>query len=348
MSMDHPEITVTMPAYNRADLIAQAIESVQSQTMSSWELVIVDDGSTDATLEIARSYAKSDRRIKIFQNERNLGIGKTRNHALMRSTGRFITPLDSDDWYQPPRLERMLAAADAHGADLLSDDLLVIRHGEEIPSTTLSELCGEPLLETLEIDMAGLLRRLGFERDGIAVGLTKPLIRRQFLIDHGIQYDTTLQVVEDYWMLADCVAAGAKFIMIPEAHYYYRLHAAHTTSAANSQKDIESTKRRLEAFLASDVAATDLEAAEYARYHVRRMQLLSSYATFTHSIKDRRLHKAAWQMVREPSVMREFITRLPLVLERRRRARQGDPFAFDPLSGGHRSRKVPVSAKHTK
>src|SRR5678816_162983 len=97
--MDSPEITVTMPAYNRADLIARAIESVQSQTMSSWELVIVDDGSTDATLEIARGYAKRDRRIKIFQNEHNLGIGKTRNHALMRSTGRFITPLDSDDWY---------------------------------------------------------------------------------------------------------------------------------------------------------------------------------------------------------------------------------------------------------
>ena len=346
--MDSPEITVTMPAYNRADLIGRAIESVQSQTMSSWELVIVDDGSTDATLEIARGYAKSDRRIKIFQNEHNLGIGKTRNHALMRSTGRFITPLDSDDWYQPPRLERMLAAADEHGADLLSDDLLVIRHGDESPSATLSDLCGEPLLETLEIDMAGLLRRLGFERDGIAVGLTKPLIRRQFLIDHGIQYDTTLQVVEDYWMLADCVAAGAKFIMIPEAYYYYRLHAAHTTNASNSHKDIVSTKRRLVEFLATDVAASDSEAADYARYHIRRMDLLTAYATFTHSIKARHIHKAMWQMARQPSVLGEFATRLPLVLERRRRARRGDPFAFDPLSGGHRSRKVPASSKRSK
>jgi len=240
--MDHPEITVTMPAYNRADLISRAIESVQSQTMSAWELVIVDDGSTDATLEIAHGYAKSDKRIKVFQNEHNMGIGKTRNHALRRSTGRFITPLDSDDWYQPVRLERMLAAADEHGADLLSDDLLVIRHGDETPSATLSELCGEALLETLEIDMAGLLRRLGFERDGIALGLTKPLIRRQFLIDHGIEYDTTLQVVEDYWMLADCVAAGAKFVIIPEAHYYYRLHAAHTTNARRVRNAIPSSR----------------------------------------------------------------------------------------------------------
>ena len=221
--------------------------------------------------------------------------------------------------------------------------MLVIRDGDELPSATLSELCGEPLLETLVIDMAGLLRRLGFERDGIAVGLTKPLIRRQFLLDNGIQYDTTLQVVEDYWMLADCVAAGARFVMIPEARYYYRLHAAHTTSTANADKDIVSTKRRLEAFLATDVAANDPAAAAHARYHVRRMEILSSYSAFTTSIKAGRVHTAAWQMVRQPKVVGEFVARLPMVLERRRRARNGDTFAFDPLSGGHRSRRVPAS-----
>ena len=346
--MDQPEITVTMPAYNRADLITRAIESVQSQTMSSWELVIVDDGSTDDTLAIARKYASSDPRIKVFQNEHNMGIGKTRNHALSRSTGRFITPLDSDDWYDTARLEHMLAAADEHGADLLADDLLVIRDGDDLPSATLSELCGEPLLETLVIDMAGLLRRLGFERDGIAIGLTKPLIRRQFLLDHGIQYDTTLQVVEDYWMLADCVAAGAVrddprgALLLPPP---LRTH----TSTANADKDVVSTRRRLEAFLATDVAAKDPAAAANARYQVRRMEFLSSYSAFTKSIKAGHVHKAAWQMVRHPTVAGELVARLPLALERRRRARKGDTFAFDPLSGGHRSRRVPASvAKRAK
>ena len=336
--MDQPEISVTMPAYNRADLIARAIESVQSQTLRSWELVVVDDGSTDDTLAIARSYAARDNRIKVFQNETNLGIGKTRNHAVRRSTGRFITPLDSDDWYQPPRLERLLAAADAHHADILADDLLVIRDGDEMPMSTLSEICDEPLIETLVVDMAGLLRRLGFERDGIAVGLTKPLIRRQFLIDHAIEYDTTLQVVEDFWMLADCVAAGAKFVLIPEAYYYYRLHAQHTTSAAESPKDIASTKRRLQAFLDSPVAAAEPEAAEYARYHMHRMDVLTSYSEFVGAMRARQMGRAAWTLVRRPHVVPEFAARLPLIFERRRRARRGDPFAFDPLSGGHRSK----------
>src|SRR5687768_6239776 len=116
--MKRPEITVTMPAYNRADLIGRAIESVQHQTMTSWELVIVDDASTDATLDVAQSYALSDSRIKIYRHRHNKGIGETRNHALARSTGRFITPLDSDDWYHPSRLERLLASADAHHAEV--------------------------------------------------------------------------------------------------------------------------------------------------------------------------------------------------------------------------------------
>ena len=163
--------------------MGRAIESVQQQTLTSWELVIVDDGSTDTTLEVAQRYALSDPRIKIVRNESNVGIGKSRNHALAHSTGRFITPLDSDDWYHPERLERLVVSADEHNAHVLSDDLLVVRDGDDAPTTTLSELCSEPLDQPLHIDMAALLRRLGIERDGIALGLTKLLISRQFLVD---------------------------------------------------------------------------------------------------------------------------------------------------------------------
>jgi succinoglycan biosynthesis protein ExoO len=207
---------------------------------------------------------------------------------------------------------------------------------------TLSEVCHEPLLDTLVIDMAGLLRRLGFERDGMAVGLTKPLIRRQFLIDHGIEYDTTLHVVEDYWMLADCVAAGAKFVIIPEAHYYYRLHPQQSTTVAGSPRDITSTKARLQAFLDSPLAFVEPEAANFARYHIQRMEVLASYAVFSDALKRRHVGRALGEAVRHPRVVGEFAARLPYAIERRRRSRLGDPFAFDPLSSGHRTRPMPT------
>jgi succinoglycan biosynthesis protein ExoO len=176
----------------------------------------------------------------------------------------------------------------------------------------------------------------------MAVGLTKPLIRRQFLLDHDIEYDTTLHVVEDYWMLADCVAAGAHFVVIPEAYYYYRLHAQHTTSAAEAPRDIASTRKRLQAFLDGPVAAVDHEAADYARHHIRRLQVLSSYAAFTSALKDGRIGAAVREFARCPRVVNECAARLPNALERRRRARRGDLFAFDPLSSGHRSRAIPT------
>jgi succinoglycan biosynthesis protein ExoO len=342
--MQRPEITVTMPAYNRADFIGRAIESVQAQTLSCWELIIVDDDSTDATVNVAQSYASSDSRIKVYRNDNNLGIGPTRNHALARARGRFITPLDSDDWYQPERLERLLLSAEEHKAHVLSDDLLVVRDGDDLPSTTLSEICAEPLVEPLRIDMAGLLRRLGIERDGIALGLTKPLIDRQFLIDHRIEYDTSLDLNEDYWMLADCVAAGATFVMIPQALYNYRAHPQQTTKATDGANDVRSTKRRLEAFLHSDVAASDVVATANARYHLGRMDILTAYNSFTASLKSLRLDKAAWSALQKPCLLRELMAGLPLALDRRRRARRGDKFAYDPLFGPHLSRRVPVTA----
>lgn len=344
--MGAPEVSVMMPAYNRSDLIGHAIESVQAQSFPAWELVIIDDGSTDTTLTVARRYASADERIKVFANPQNLGIGKTRNHALTRCTGRFVTPLDSDDWYHPQRLERLLTAADDHNADLLADDLLIIRDGEQLPLTTLTDVCRERIVAPMHIDMAALLRRLGFERDGIALGLTKPFIRRSFLVDHGIGYDTTLQVVEDFWILADCVAAGAKFIMMPDAYYYYRLHRAHSTITANAIIDLEGTRRRLEELLSSDVALRNADAAHFARYHLQRMNVLLAYAEVVRSIRARHLDKATRQALTRPAVLLELAARLPDTVRRRIRARRGDPYAFDPLIGVHRSRTVPSPLPH--
>ena len=340
--MNRPEVSVTMPSYNRADLIGRAIESVMSQTMPSWELIVVDDGSTDTTLQVAESYASLDRRIRVYRNHHNTGVSCARNRALRHSHGRFITPLDSDDWYDPTRLERLLAAADDHGADVLADDLQVVRDDEDLPLTKLSVLCAETLSEPLHIDMAGLLRRLGIERDGLALGLTKPLIRRKFLVDHNIEYDTTLQVGEDYWLLADCVAAGATFVTVPDALYYYRIHAQQTTKASNPAHDILNTRRRLESYLTVHAAADDAQATHIAQHHIRRIELLANYSSFIDSLKSRRLHAAAGQMMKQPGLLREAAMRMPLMIERRRRARRGDPYAYDQLFGPHKSRRVPA------
>lgn len=332
--MYRPEITVTMPAFNRADLIGRAVDSVRAQTMSDWELVIIDDGSSDATYDIACDYAAIDSRIRVYKNAQNSGIAATRNHALSRSTGRFITPLDSDDWYHPQRLERMLAAADLHRADLLADDLLLVRDGDDDSWARLSQVCNEVLSAPLFIDLRVLFTRLGFENAGITLGLTKPLVRREFLLDHGISYDTSLQVVEDYWLLADCVIAGAKFVMIPEAYYFYWQHSNNSTLKANGSQDLASTRRRLMRFVESAHSPLHAAAHEVALVHIDRLERLEAYSTFVDSMRLKQLSRAAAQVARHPGVLTEAGRNVPHMVRRRyRRYVRGDRFAFDPISG---------------
>ena len=100
-----PEVSIVMPTYNRADTIGRAIDSVLRQTLQDWELLVVDDGSTDATCALVEGL---DVRIKLIRQE-NRGCYVARNNGLRNSRGRYITFLDSDDEWQPYFLEITLA-----------------------------------------------------------------------------------------------------------------------------------------------------------------------------------------------------------------------------------------------
>ena len=107
-----PKITVFIPAYNREQYIGDAIDSILAQTFTNYEILLIDDGSTDGTVGIMRSYA--DPRLRIIRNEKNLGIPKTRNKGIAHARGEYIAMLDSDDRAYPTRLEKQVAFMDRH------------------------------------------------------------------------------------------------------------------------------------------------------------------------------------------------------------------------------------------
>lgn len=112
MATAPPRVTVFMPVYNRAHTLAEAIESVLAQTYRDFELLLIDDGSTDASVAIARAYA--DPRIRLVVHAQNQGIPRTRNHGLEEARGEYLAILDSDDAAQPTRLAHQVAYLDAH------------------------------------------------------------------------------------------------------------------------------------------------------------------------------------------------------------------------------------------
>lgn len=100
-------VSIIMPSYNTAEFIEESINSVINQTYTNWELIIVDDCSTDGSEEIIKKFTQ-DERIKFYKNERNSGAAISRNYALREAKGKWIAFLDSDDLWHPEKLEKQL------------------------------------------------------------------------------------------------------------------------------------------------------------------------------------------------------------------------------------------------
>lgn len=110
--MHRPTITVFIPVYNRARYLAQAVDSMLAQTYRDFEILILDDGSEDDSLRIARSYR--DPRVRVETNSKNLGNTPTRNRGIDLSRGHYIATLDSDDFAMPERLAKQISYLETH------------------------------------------------------------------------------------------------------------------------------------------------------------------------------------------------------------------------------------------
>lgn len=114
--MENVVVTIVMPAYNASMFIANSICSVLSQSLASWELIVVDDSSDDDTVAIVEEYASYDARIRLIKLVENSGAAVARNVAIRVATGRYISFLDSDDRWLPQKLEVQLAFAQKNDA----------------------------------------------------------------------------------------------------------------------------------------------------------------------------------------------------------------------------------------
>jgi teichuronic acid biosynthesis glycosyltransferase TuaG len=104
MPHEPPLVSVIMPAYNAAGTLRESIDSILSQTCARWELIVVDDASTDGTAAVARAYADKDPRVRYFINERNVGAALARNRGINLAAGNYIAFLDSDDIWREDKL----------------------------------------------------------------------------------------------------------------------------------------------------------------------------------------------------------------------------------------------------
>ncbi|MGF1541076.1 MAG: glycosyltransferase family 2 protein [Pleurocapsa sp.] len=222
--MIRPEVSIIIPAYNSEQYLHGAIASALGQTYYNIEVIVVDDASTDGTLEVARSF--KDSRLKIIENQHNLGVSGARNRALQVARGQWIALLDSDDWYAPERIAQLLIAADEQDADLVADDLYLVREGEYYPWSTLLRENNHSLSSVELIDGVKFIEsdRLAPVNTGRtwSLGYTKPLMKKQFLHQNNLNYDEDIKVGEDFALYLKCLLRQARYIVVPQAYYFYR------------------------------------------------------------------------------------------------------------------------------
>lgn len=151
MEANKPLVSVIMPAYNAEKFIEKAIMSVIAQTYTNWELIVIDDGSKDATAEIVIQLAQQDSRIVFYANEKNMGVARTRNRGFDLAKGEYVALLDSDDIWLEEKLEKQLALFSETDADIVYTSYGIIdvedkKYKEDYlvpPQTDFEKMLGE-------------------------------------------------------------------------------------------------------------------------------------------------------------------------------------------------------------
>jgi teichuronic acid biosynthesis glycosyltransferase TuaG len=207
-----------MPAYNAGKYLNESIESVIGQTYADWELIIVDDGSTDSTATIATGYAASDPRIKYFYQEQGRQ-GKARNLAINNSRGYYLAFLDADDIWVNHKLQTQIDILKSRpGLDLIcSQGYYLYEDGKpDFFYTTIKEWSWEADGETF-IKMN-------------QVAILSAVVKRAAVIDVGLfTEDPSIQNIEDYHLWLKLLSKGYRFLSTPDFLFYYRVHQAQST-----------------------------------------------------------------------------------------------------------------------
>jgi len=300
---DRPDIAVVMANYNGARYLAAAIQSVIRQTLTDWELILIDDASTDDSLAIAREAAGTDARIKIFAQPSRKGPGAARNRALELVTANWIAILDSDDLMPAKRLEYLSRRAHVAGASVVADNLMMFSTTSR-PRSFLPERMRR---QASWISLASFIRSNCLYSRTPALGYLKPLIRTDIVRELCLHYDESLRIGEDYDFIVNLMAHGYRLLLEPASAYFYRKHEKSTSYRLRAD-DIIALMAADERFVGRGLPfAPPIEAALKRRQHSLRSLLL--YDTVITALKRRdflwaincaAMHPHIWPMLIQP------------------------------------------------
>lgn len=227
-----PVVSVILPVFNAVKYIQEAVNSIIGQTFSNFELIIINDGSTDGTLEILKQLAKLDDRVVLISRE-NRGISETLNEGIRAARGQWIAIMNADDIALANRFERQLHWLEKTGADICGGwikffgavDNRILKHPQSDQAIKMGLLFGSMFAQPTVMMKTELVRQLW--------------------------YDKTWKVAEDYDLWERAARAGWKMTNVPEVLLLYRQHVTQisTCTASDLQFLTQKVRRRYWEFI---------------------------------------------------------------------------------------------------
>jgi succinoglycan biosynthesis protein ExoO len=293
-----PDVSFVVAAFNAEATLARAIESALGQREVRAEVVVVDDCSSDRTVDVARLFPPESVRVIAF--EENRGPGAARNAGFAAARGPWIAVLDADDTVHPQRLARLISRAECAGAEVAVDNLDVVSEADG----TIKTMFAPAVLERFEtLTLADFIgANLLFEQT-FSFGYMKPIFERQFVERHALRYDEALRIGEDYIFLASALAQGARCVVEPTSGYVYHIRSG-SISRVLELHHVEAMLAGDEAFLrthALDGAATAAQALR-----TRSLERGAAFLRLVQHLKDRAPLKAIGAALSDPSAMRHL------------------------------------------
>ena len=226
------KVSVITPVYNGESYIAKAINSLLSQTLGDWELIVVNDGSTDSTPQILEGF--SDQRIRIIQQQ-NSGEARARNVGLNSAGGEYVAFLDADDSYFPNALEDLSSFLDTHPQyDVVFSDGQICDE-QDRPLMTLTEV--RPGIYT-----GNILEKVVISSSIVTVPVCT-MTRRSKIVEHAVRFDPNLVIGPD-WDFWIQLAVHVNFGYLDKSTCKYRIHTTNITRTTASEKRKKDQVRR--------------------------------------------------------------------------------------------------------
>ena len=213
-----PKVSVIMPAYNTSGTLRRAVDSVLCQTEQSFEIVLVEDCSTDDTLQVAHQLAATDPRIRVLALTENGGQAHALNRGTEQAHGEWIATLDADDRYLPTRLATLLRYGEEQDVDMVADNQNHIDEKAGVLVTTAFPPSGGGR----PITMADFISHSDPGAE-FSFGLLKPMIRAEFIRRVGLKYREKTKLGQDFYHLMQFFDADGRGYLVHEPLYEWTL-----------------------------------------------------------------------------------------------------------------------------